>query len=208
MADQKTVRCAGCGCLALRTRKGTPRTYDEADSLSRTRAEHLRVGAHEQAPFCAAMEMPINEEYDKARAARQGIPSADPTREAAEDFLSVVNANRACNKFFQWVPMFSPKEHVEMMHLDRLERIAEERKQADAERDERRRQEDKKRQDDRDDDQRRWQSRQTWYERIWKLVVGVAAFLAVLLFNKYFHPPAPAAQAPTVQAPAQLPMAD
>jgi len=166
--------------------------YREADHYVRTKGEKYGAARDTEA-VCIVVAHDLRREVLE-------LHHADANQRERE----VLMRERACGKFKDWLPGFTPKEHVQMVLSERAIQIAEERKQADECRAEERRRTDEQRAEERRvadlrrEDDRRQQDRQQeaanrrsdirW--RIWlAILAAVFGFLGSRLDKIISGPP-------------------
>jgi hypothetical protein len=131
MSVPEPVRCADCGLLSLRDE--TTGDFLEVDEVYRTQGKRNGIlNRADPAMVCLAAAADLRKEF-------HGIPGADGSGRT----LQVIGLSRPCPSMRKWVQGFTPKEHAQMMHAERVEQLAEDRKLADEERAERRRRSDR-----------------------------------------------------------------
>jgi hypothetical protein len=98
---------------------------------------------------------------------------------------TILEEERPCERFFQYVQGFSPKEHREMMHEEIFRKQQEEQRRTDAEW--RAAQDDKRRawEKTQKEDERKYQKTEKWKDRWWNIFIAVVAFVSGLFFNHY-----------------------
>ena len=139
------VKCCACGflCVSGNTHElvEVPEDWRESGQIP----QHL----YDLTPRCFVKAMPLKAEM------RPVTKAEDWT----QNFLLIINKERACSKFTSWQQGYTPKEHQDMLQEKAiLEFQAEQRER------ERRWQEDQKAQD------RVWQQQQKKTDRIWQMV--------------------------------------
>lgn len=176
------ARCAECGFLAVRDLQ--TRELAEVEEGMRMKWELPQIlgtstNRYHEYPLCLVQATNLTRDC--------GDPyHPDAVRQA-------LWMDRRCDQYLQWRQGFTPKEHVEMRHAERMEQIAEARKRGDEERAEERRRADQSRQDEllarqreredeRDDKQKVWQEQQARKQVVSARVTALlAAALGVIL---------------------------
>lgn len=123
MDEEKKVKCADCGLLALR--KGE---IDELPILPTSlgiRRNGVVAGGQlefDHKPYCCINEHPINDQCDERNKESNNMQAA---------FRETIQAERTCAEFTEWIPSLTPKEHIEMNILQRQREEIEKRRKAD-----------------------------------------------------------------------------
>jgi len=161
MADEKTVKCADCGLLALRKAgPGGVADHPMGEEVRR-RGEH-RSYDFETPPHCHVAAFNLPEEYKAEMKKTDG--------EKVRSFLNVINVPRECAKFCVWDQAKTPKEHADMQRADEFARIQAESHKTDADRAERQLEKQADRQDARERASREWQENESGKNRQWQEV--------------------------------------
>ena len=130
------VQCCNCGFLAVRD--FYTRALREVDETMREKWVPFVIPPKEadpceQAPLCSALAVSLKSEVD----------TKSDGHVNKQTVIAVLRKPRLCNKFTQWVPGFTPKEHKEMMHEKYLQELAQEQKESERKWQEERRESDR-----------------------------------------------------------------
>ena len=118
--NTENVRCDKCGFLALCNIDD--RHLTEADRVYRTTAEppksrEWEVAEYDNIPICFRTKANLREEIKEQE-----------TKVLPKDILAVIQQERLCSEFEDWIQGFSPKEHLEMLirqkELERQEQMS------------------------------------------------------------------------------------
>jgi hypothetical protein len=120
-------RCDTCGFLAMRF-------YHDA-GLHEATQEFRELGLDTNAeaaitrlPFCIVQAARLDKEIEAHHKSTQ----APNMSLGAPSIMAILQKkDRECREWTEWIPGFSPKEHLEMMNRERMQKWQEEREEAD-----------------------------------------------------------------------------
>lgn len=132
------VRCADCGFVALR--KFPEQTLDEAPQ------EYRDTGNVPHQPQGGYVTYDIAVCFMRAANLKQELDAETGYQSGHELHRRVINKQRECSQFTDWVQGFSPREHQEMIRQEKLLEW----------------------QRDREKDDREWRDKQAERDRTWR----------------------------------------
>ena len=184
------VQCRNCGFLSVRDFKS--RELLEVDETMREKWElHVipndEVDLCKQHPLCATLAALFAREIGTR-------PGYVIDKKAV---VAVLKKDRECETFIQWVPGFSPKEHMKMHIEEMTDKWQEEQRRRDEEWRAEQRAAELRWQEEQKAEERRWQEEQKAIERQWQArqkrwdysMTVVVAILTFLLGYLVKHQP-------------------
>lgn len=116
------VKCKDCGLVMVREKETT--SCMELDEFTRAtgHATDLTSRKGHYVPRCLVLAHDLALEF---------LPEGTHSNEAQKIFLKVLTDDRKCGSFTPWLPGFSPKEHVQMVHDRALREEIEQRRHRD-----------------------------------------------------------------------------
>jgi len=173
MSEEEKVKCKYCGLLAVRTNESE---LQEAHETLRDEGA-LSQNLHNGQILCIVKAFDLKTE----------IAEQPNNTNSTKRILPVLEKDRECKKFRDWVQGFSPKEHLQMILSENMVIEAEKRRAADEERAKEQRKADKDWQkEQREEDIKRLRA-ERWGDRIYQIIIGIIAFVGTILGGHYLN---------------------